>query len=72
MHCFTGIISFLVIFFISGLSTALSATHESVTLDLTLHPVGFIAIGIFVLAYLFVMLEEVTSPSCSPLRSSGG
>jgi len=60
MHCFTGIISFLTIFFISGLSPALASTQAGETLDLTWHPVGFIAIAIFVLAYLFVMLEEVT------------
>ncbi len=30
------------------------------TLDLTKHPVGYIAIAVFVLAYLFVMAEEFT------------
>jgi len=61
MHCFFGIISFLTLALISGPSSALaSAGSGGTTLDLTSHPVGFVAIGIFVLAYLFVMLEEVT------------
>ncbi len=30
------------------------------TLDLTQHPVGLLAIGLFILAYLFVMAEEFT------------
>jgi len=38
---------------------AASATGGE-TLDLTNHPIGYIAIAIFVLAYLFVMAEEFT------------
>jgi len=60
MHCFAGIISFLTILLVSGISPALASAQAGETLDLTWHPVGFVAIGIFVLAYLFVMLEEVT------------
>ena len=35
-------------------------TSEHVALDLTSHTVGYVAIGIFVIAYLLVMLEEFT------------
>jgi len=60
MHNLLGIISFLTIFFVFDLSSALASVDAETSLDLTLHPVGFVAIGIFVIAYLFVMLEEVT------------
>ncbi|MCF6255116.1 MAG: sodium:proton antiporter NhaD [Gammaproteobacteria bacterium] len=39
---------------------ATASTTGAETLDLTKHPVGYIAIAIFVLAYLFVMAEEFT------------
>ncbi len=39
---------------------ATASTTSAETLDLTKHPVGYIAIAIFVLAYLFVMAEEFT------------
>lgn len=45
---------FLALFFVS--SSALAAPVEA--MDLTRHPVGYIAILLFVIAYIFVMLEE--------------
>jgi len=42
-----------------GFAAASSATGGE-TLDLTSHPVGYAAIAIFALAYLFVMAEEFT------------
>ncbi len=39
---------------------AAASTTGGETLDLTKHPVGYIAIAVFVLAYLFVMAEEFT------------
>ncbi len=39
---------------------AMAVEGESERLDLTNHWVGFVSIGIFVLAYLFVMAEEFT------------
>ena len=44
--------------FLPGLTFASSATAER--LDLTSHPVGYAALAIFVIAYLFVMAEEFT------------
>jgi len=43
-----------------GMATASSTGNSGELLDLTSHPVGYAAIGIFVLAYLFVMAEEFT------------
>ncbi len=40
-------------------SPAWAAEANSNTLDLTTHPVGFLAVGVFVLAYVLVMSEEV-------------
>jgi len=48
----------IVIIMLPELATA--STTGAETLDLTKHPVGYIAIAIFVLAYLFVMAEEFT------------
>ncbi len=48
----------IVIIMLPALATA--STTGAETLDLTKHPVGYIAIAIFVLAYLFVMAEEFT------------
>jgi len=48
----------IVIIMLPELATASTTAGE--TLDLTKHPVGYIAIAIFVLAYLFVMAEEFT------------
>ncbi len=48
----------IVIIMLPELATA--STPGGETLDLTKHPVGYIAIAIFVLAYLFVMAEEFT------------
>ncbi len=42
---------------VPGLTFASSATEK---LDLTSHPVGYAALAIFVIAYLFVMAEEFT------------
>jgi len=39
---------------------AAASTTVGETLDLTRHPVGYAAIAVFVLAYLFVMAEEFT------------
>jgi len=39
---------------------AWASSGEGERLDLTTHPVGYAALGIFVLAYLFVMAEEFT------------
>jgi len=45
-----------------GTSRALAETTHSATskLDLTGHWIGFVSIGIFTIAYIMVMLEEVT------------
>ncbi len=43
-----------------GTGWAAGGGHQAQTLDLTRHPVGLLAIGLFVLAYLFVMVEEFT------------
>lgn len=51
------ILAFLVLY-VPGLAAAVEATSE--TLDLTQHAVGYIAIGIFIVAYLLVMVEEYT------------
>ncbi len=37
-----------------------SASSSGDTLDLTTHTVGYLALAVFVLAYAFVMLEEVS------------
>jgi NhaD family Na+/H+ antiporter len=51
----------LTIFIITGLSEQLWASGGmEKTLDLTSHPVGYIALGLFLVAYLFVMAEEFT------------
>lgn len=51
----------LILVMLSGLSfPALAAEGEMTRLELTSHPVGWLAIGLFLLAYLFVMLEEYT------------
>ncbi len=46
--------------FLLGWSELSIASETAKTLDLTGHPAGYIALGVFVLAYLFVMLEEMT------------
>ena len=46
-----------IIFLLPGIS---SASPETPTLNLTSHPVGYLSLGIFVLAYLIVMSEEFT------------
>ncbi len=48
----------LMMLLLPGLTFASSATAER--LDLTNHPVGYAALAIFVIAYLFVMAEEFT------------
>jgi len=52
--------SLTLFFTILPLPAIASAADKSEILDLTQHPVGFLAIGLFVLAYLFVMAEEFT------------
>ncbi len=52
------ILTALTMLLLPGLALASSATAER--LDLTSHPVGYAALAIFVLAYLFVMAEEFT------------
>jgi hypothetical protein len=41
-------------------SPAFATTDSLTTLDLTNHWVGYIALALFVLAYIFVMVEEFT------------
>ena len=41
-------------------SLAMAAEHTESRMDLTNHWIGFVSIGLFVLAYLFVMAEEFT------------
>ncbi|RKZ64493.1 MAG: sodium:proton antiporter, partial [Gammaproteobacteria bacterium] len=48
----------LLLSMLPGMAMASGAAAER--LDLTDHWVGFVSIGIFVLAYLFVMAEEFT------------
>jgi NhaD family Na+/H+ antiporter len=43
-----------------GMAAASNMATEGELLDLTNHPVGYAALGIFVLAYVFVMAEEFT------------
>ena len=52
--------TFLILYL--GISPALAETTHSVSakLDLTGHWIGFVSIGIFAVAYIMVMLEEVT------------
>ena len=52
------ILTALTMLLLPGLTFASSATAEK--LDLTNHPVGYAALAIFVIAYLFVMAEEFT------------
>ena len=52
------ILTALMMLLLPGLALASSATTEK--LDLTSHPVGYAALAIFVIAYLFVMAEEFT------------
>ncbi len=52
------ILTALMMLLLPSLTFASSATAER--LDLTSHPVGYAALAIFVLAYLFVMAEEFT------------
>ena len=52
------ILTALMMLLLPGMALASSATAEK--LDLTSHPIGYAALAIFVLAYLFVMAEEFT------------
>ena len=52
------LLSALALLLLPGIALATTVTGE--TLDLTHHPVGYWAIGIFVVAYLLVMAEEFT------------
>lgn len=52
------ILTALTMLLLPGLSFASSATGDK--LDLTSHPIGYAALAIFVIAYLFVMAEEFT------------
>lgn len=52
------ILTALTLLFLPGLTFASSVTAEK--LNLTNHPVGYAALAIFVIAYLFVMAEEFT------------
>ena len=52
------ILTALMMLLLPGLTLASSATAER--LDLTSHPVGYAALAVFVIAYLFVMAEEFT------------
>lgn len=52
------ILSAMMICFVPGLAQAMSNHVEK--LDLTNHTVGYLALGIFVVAYLLVMVEEFT------------
>lgn len=52
------ILSALLICLVPGL--ALATTTQTEVLDLTNHTVGYIALGIFIFAYLLVMAEEFT------------
>ena len=56
------LISTLLLFTLPGIAMAAEMATEAATerLDLTNHWVGFVSIGIFVIAYLFVMAEEFT------------
>jgi len=51
-------ISAFMVLCVPGVALAMEATTEK--LDLTHHAVGYVAIGIFVVAYLLVMVEEFT------------
>jgi NhaD family Na+/H+ antiporter len=51
-------ISAFMVLFVPGVALAMGVTTEK--LDLTNHTVGYVAIGIFVVAYLLVMVEEFT------------
>ena len=53
-----SLLSLLVLLAIPGISFAMTPTGE--TLDLTNHTVGYLAIVVFIIAYLFVMAEEFT------------
>ena len=52
------ILTALTMLLLPGITFASSATEEK--LNLTNHPVGYAALAIFVIAYLFVMAEEFT------------
>ena len=52
------ILTILTMLLLPGLTLASTATAEK--LDLTSHPIGYAALAIFVIAYLFVMAEEFT------------
>jgi len=52
------ILTALMMLLLPGLTLASTATAEK--LDLTNHPIGYAALAIFVIAYLFVMAEEFT------------
>lgn len=61
MSSLIKILSVALPLFLTGLtSTAWASGGGEQTLDLTGHFVGFFALGLFVVAYLFVMLEEFT------------
>jgi NhaD family Na+/H+ antiporter len=52
---------FVLLFLLSGVSLASASTGESMEhLDLTSHWIGYLALAIFVVAYLLVMAEEYT------------
>jgi len=53
-----NILSAIALFLLPGI--AFASASQGKTLDLTTHTVGYIALGLFVIAYLFVMAEEFT------------
>ena len=56
---FSIFVTILALVFLPSLAAASTATSGE-TLNLTNHPVGYAALAIFVIAYLFVMAEEFT------------
>jgi NhaD family Na+/H+ antiporter len=60
MYRFSSVISTILILGLSGAAFAAGSGASHDTLDLTKHWVGYLALVVFVVAYAFVMLEEVT------------